>query len=109
MKLRPNPFKMIECGKKVYELRLYDEKRKAIKIEDEIEFVNTSPGESLVVCVKNIHIFQNFNQLYRELPLLKCGYTEQNVMEAKPEDMEAYYLKEEQKKYGVVAFEIERI
>ena len=27
MKLRPNPFRMILCGEKTYELRLYDEKR----------------------------------------------------------------------------------
>lgn len=109
MKLRPNPFKMIECGEKIYELRLYDEKRKCVEIGDEIEFVNTKTEEQLVVCVKDIHIFQNFMDLYHTLPLLQCGYTEGNVDTAKPEDMEAYYSKEQQEQYGVVAFEIERI
>lgn len=42
MKLRPNPFRMILCGEKTYELRLYDEKRQCIKIGDEIVFVNTN-------------------------------------------------------------------
>lgn len=109
MKLRPNPFHMIACGEKTYELRLYDEKRQCIKIGDEIEFVNTKTQEQLVVSVKNIHIFKDFMELYQSLPLLKCGYTEENVATANPADMEEYYSKEQQAQYGVVAFEIEKI
>ena len=109
MKLRPNPFRMILCGEKTYELRLYDEKRQCIKIGDKIVFVNTKTDEQLVVSVKSIHIFKNFTELYQALPLLKCGYTEENLTTANPADMEEYYSKEQQMQYGVVAFEIERI
>lgn len=108
MKLHSSLFNMIKCGKKTYELRLFDEKRQCIKIGDEIEFVNTKTQEQLVVHVKNIHIFGNFNELYQSLPLLKCGYTETNLATADPTDMEQYYSKEKQAQYGVVAFEIER-
>lgn len=109
MKLRPSPFRMIQCGEKTYELRLYDEKRQCIKLGDEIVFVNTKTDESLVVSVKSIHIFKNFNELYQALPLLKCGYTEENLATANPTDMENYYSKEQQMRYGGVAFEIEKI
>ena len=109
MKLRPNPFGMILCREKTYELRLYDEKRQCIKIGDKIVFVNTKTDEPLVVSVKSIHIFKNFTELYQALPLLKCGYTEENLTTANPADMEEYYSKEQQMQYGVVAFEIERI
>ncbi len=109
MKLHPNPFRMIACGDKMYELRLYDEKRQCIKIGDAIEFVNTDTQEQLVVRVKSIHIFKNFTELYQSMPLLKCGYTEEDVATANPADMEKYYSKEQQAQYGVVAFEIERI
>ena len=108
MKLRPNPFRMIACGDKTYELRLYDEKRQCIKIGDEIEFVNTKTQEQLVVRVKNIHIFKSFTELYQSLPLLKCGYTEEDVTTANPADMEEYYSKEKQAQYGVIAFELEK-
>lgn len=108
MKLHSSPFNMIACGEKTYELRLYDEKRQCIKIGDEIEFVNTKTQEQLVVCVKNIHMFNSFYELYQELPLRKCGYTEENLVTANPADMEKYYSKEQQAQYGVVAFEIER-
>jgi len=50
MKLRPNPFRMILCGEKTYELRLYDEKRQCIKIGDKIVFVNTKTDEPLSKC-----------------------------------------------------------
>lgn len=108
MRLHSSPFNMIKCGEKTYELRLYDEKRQCIKIGDKIEFLNTNNQEQLVVCVKNIHIFKNFIELYQALPLLKCGYTEENLATANPTDMEQYYSKEKQAQYGVAAFEIER-
>ena len=38
MKLKKEPFEMIKSGKKIYELRLYDEKRKKLKIGDTVEF-----------------------------------------------------------------------
>jgi ASC-1-like (ASCH) protein len=41
MNLTPSPFKMIREGRKTIELRLYDEKRKAISIGDTITFCNT--------------------------------------------------------------------
>ena len=44
MNLTPSPFKMIREGRKTIELRLYDEKRKAISIGDTITFCNTEDG-----------------------------------------------------------------
>ena len=38
MKLRSHPFYMIRSGQKTYELRLYDEKRQRLQVNDEIEF-----------------------------------------------------------------------
>lgn len=106
MKLHPAPFEMIKSGKKTIELRLYDEKRQRIKVDDEIIFTNTVNGETLNRTVKDIHIFESFYELYKSLPLLKCGYTEDDVEKAAPSDMEQYYSQEEQEKYGVVGIEL---
>ena len=38
MKLKESPFERIKNGTKTIEFRLYDEKRKQIKIGDKIEF-----------------------------------------------------------------------
>ena len=106
MKLNPAPFEMIKSGKKTIELRLYDEKRRKIKVCDEIIFTNTVNGETLSRAVKDIHIFRSFYELYKSLPLLKCGYTEDDIDSASPLDMEKYYSIDEQKNFGVVGIEL---
>ncbi len=106
MKLHASPFALIKSGKKTIELRLFDEKRQQIKIGDTIVFTNTATGETLTASVKNLHRFASFETLYQVLPLLQCGYTEEDVATAHPDDMLAYYSAEEQEKYGVVGIEL---
>ena len=106
MKLHSVPFQMIQSGRKTIELRLYDEKRKVIQVGDRILFSNTSSQETLLVKVIQLHRFATFEALYQALPLLQCGYAEDNVGKAMPSDMLQYYSKEQQAKYGVVGIEI---
>lgn len=106
MKLNPEPFAMIKSGMKTIELRLLDEKRAKIKPGDVIFFTNTYDGEKISTTVIKLHCFNNFEELYKTLPLLQCGYTFDNVDKAKSSDMEKYYSKEEQRKYGVVGIEL---
>jgi ASC-1-like (ASCH) protein len=97
---------MIKSGQKTIELRLYDEKRQLIKVGDEIIFTNIVTEEKLHVKVSNLHRFDSFEDLYKSLPLLKCGYTSENIGRATPSDMEQYYPAEEQKEFGVLGIEI---
>ena len=106
MKLAPGPFAMIKSGQKTIELRLFDEKRQKIKAGDSIVFTETETGEKLNVRVEKLYRFDSFDELYKALPLLRCGYTEETVADAKPSDMEEYYSAEEQRMYGVVGIEI---
>lgn len=107
MNLNPEPFEMINAGIKTIELRLNDEKRQKIKVGDKIEFTNTQNSDrKLTVNVIALHTFMSFAELYKNLPLLKCGYTDRNISTAKPEDMELYYSKEKQSEYGVLGIEI---
>lgn len=50
--------------------------------------------------------FTSFAELYKHLPLLKCGYNDDNINAASPDDMDIYYPKEKQNQYGVVGIEI---
>ena len=107
MKLQPQPFQMIRSGQKTIELRLYDEKRQKIKVNDEIEFSCLQGNERpFVVRVTALHIFTSFAELYATLPLLKCGYTKETISQARPEDMNQYYSIEDQNRYGVVGIEV---
>ena len=108
MKLRPLPFSQIADGSKTFELRLYDEKRQKIRIGDTIVFTSTAdPRQSVSVLVTSLHRFDSFAELYRTLPLLRCGYTAENIAQADPRDMEAYYPIEEQGRHGVLGIGIE--
>ena len=109
MKLRPEPFGKIKSGAKTIELRLYDEKRQKIRVGDAIIFTSTETGEQIRATVKKLHRFDSFEVLYKSLPLLKCGYTAEDVDRAQPSDMETYYSAEEQHKYGVVGIELDGV
>ena len=105
-KLQHSPFEKIRCGEKTIELRLFDEKRQQIKVGDEIVFTDTTTGETVTKSVARLHVFGSFEELYESLPLLKCGYTAEDIDSASPSDMEEYYSAEQQKKYGVVGIEL---
>ena len=107
MNLCPEPFEMIRSGEKTIELRLNDEKRKAISVGDTIVFTNTQDNSRQIsTTVTALHKFKNFAELYSNLPLLKCGYTEEDIDSAKPEDMNVYYSKELEEKYGALGIEL---
>ena len=107
MNLNPSPFNMIREGNKTIELRLYDEKRKMISVGDIITFTNISDSnDTLCVKVVDLFLFKSFDELYKNLPLLECGYTKDDMDTASPYDMEKYYSKEMQQQYGVVGIKI---
>lgn len=102
LKLQPSPSEKISSGAKTIELRLYDEKHQKIRTGDDIIFTNTASGEKLRAGVKKLHLFDSFEDLYKTLPLLKCGYTEEELDTAHSDDMNQYYSAQKQQKYGVV-------
>lgn len=107
MKLHHAPFEMIKSGEKTIELRLFDEKRRQLEVGEKIVFTDTSTGEKLTKTVLRLHTFDSFDELYKALPLLQCGYTKEDVDTAQARDMEVYYSADQQKKYGVVGIELE--
>ncbi len=110
MNLNVSPFEMIKSGEKTIELRLFDEKRQAIDVDDIIVFTLTNdPTQQIKVKVLTLHLFPNFEDLYSSLPLEKCGYEQQELLTASYKDMELYYSKEKQAKYGVVGIEVKLI
>ena len=110
LNLHESTFSMIASGKKTIELRLLDEKRKAIKVGDTLIFKNAKDENATLTCiVKELHIFRSFEELYKSLPLDKCGYLPEELPTASYKDMEEYYSAEKQANYGVVGIEIELI
>ncbi|MCM1115283.1 MAG: patatin-like phospholipase family protein [Clostridium sp.] len=108
--LNPKPFEKIFSGDKTIELRLFDEKRQKLQIGDKIVFQHIENENNIIpVKVTALHKFNSFEELYRALPLDKCGYSPDEMDTAKSTDMEKYYTKKQEKKYGVIGIEFERM
>lgn len=107
MNLNDTPFNRIKEETKTIELRLNDEKRQLLGIGDYIEFTNRQTLEKMLVEIINLYRYNNFEELYKHFNKIAMGYAEEDV--ADPKDMEEYYSKEEQEKYGVVGIEMKKV
>ena len=107
MRLNDVPFRMIKSGKKDIEMRLFDEKRRAISAGDTIKFSNVNTSEVLFSRVKQVYIFENFEALYSKFDKTRIGYMPDETPD--PEDMKEYYTEEDIDIHGVCGIEIELI
>ena len=104
MKLQESPFERIKNGTKTVEFRLYDEKRRKIKIGDQIEF-SKSPDlqETILVDVLDLYREDTFENLFKKL------FDDDEEIKRKTSAMYQYYSHDEEKQYGVVGIKISLI
>jgi len=108
MKLNPLAFDQISNGAKTYEIRLYDKKRRKMKVGDKIVFSKLPTLESKIeVSVLNLVAANSFVELFGMFNPVFAGWKEEDSPDKCAEDMSKYYSVEDQKKYRVVAIEIE--
>lgn len=107
MKLQDKPYMCIKNETKTVELRLNDEKRQLLKTNDMIEFTNLLTNDKMLVRIEELSYYSTFDELYKDFDKVSMGY--ENEDEANPSDMEKYYSKEEQNRYGVVAIKIKKL
>lgn len=105
--LNPSPFNFMKNGLKDIEIRLYDAKRKLLKPNDIIVFTNNKTFESIIAKVLYLHVFDNFEELYKNFEKTRLGYLEDDV--ADYNDMLAYYSLEKQKRYQALGIELDVI
>ena len=104
MKLQENPFERIKNGTKTVEFRLFDEKRKQIKIGDQIEFSKLPDlEEKILVEVLDLYREESFEKLFKKL------FTDEEEIVEKVKGMNRFYSKEDQDKYGVLGIKIKVI
>ncbi len=108
MKLKAKPFYAIKAGYKTIELRLYDEKRQALRVGDRIAFSLIDDTEQKIIkTISALRLFDSFNDLFSALPLLKCGFTPFDIPDQIDGYMNEYYSKDQQSKHKVVGIELE--
>lgn len=109
MKLLPQYFNYIKNGTKRLELRLNDEKRKDLEINDLIIFEKLSDDiEYLNTKVKKIYKYNNFKDLVNDFDIeliADKSITKDEILHA----LNKIYSTEQQDEYGILAIEIELI
>ena len=104
MNLNNEPFELIKSGSKTIELRLNDEKRRLLNEGDEILFTNRDTSEKLLTDIIKLHKYDSFESLYKDFDKISLGYKEDEISNL--DDMNEYYSKEDEKKYGVIGIEL---
>ena len=103
MKLNESPFERIKNGTKTIEFRLYDEKRRKVKIGDKIEFSKLPDlQEKILVEVLDIYRDETFENLFKKI----YKDTDKEEIKRKTKSMYEIYSKEKEKEYGVVGIKI---
>lgn len=104
MKLNESPFERIKNGTKTIEFRIYDEKRRQIKIGDKIEFSKLPElQEIILVDVLDLYKEETFENLFKKL------YSDEEEIKRKNNSMYQYYSPEKEKEYGVIGIKISLI
>lgn len=107
MKLQPKYYDFIKNGTKRIELRLYDEKRSKIDLDDVIEF-SKSDNDKFEAKVIGLLRYRKFEDLFNDFEisiLADQTMSKQDLLGA----LEGFYTPEDQDKYGVVGIRIELI
>ncbi len=107
MRLHDSPFQLIKNGTKTIEMRLNDEKRQELKVDDTINFINRISEEEMEVLITNLYHFKDFKEMYDAFDKVSVGYDINDM--AKPSDMGQYYDKDDIAKYGTLAIEMKLI
>ncbi len=107
MNLWNEPFNNIKNRTKTIEMRLNDEKRQLLKLNDIIIFTNKETNEQVKCQVTNLYYYKSFEELYIHHDKILIGYKEDEI--ASPNDMNVFYSKDDIDKYGVLAIEVKVI
>lgn len=109
MKLQPKYYNFILHGTKRIELRLNDDKRQKIKLGDKIKFIKEpNLNEYFETKVIGLLKYNSFLELFNDIDiniLADKNITKQELIK----DLEKFYTKENQQKYGVIGIRIELI
>ncbi len=107
MQLNDAPFRKMQCGEKDIELRLYDEKRSKLNINDLIVFTDTSdPTQRVAVIITALHRYASFESLFSDLSPNRCGFNFGTGIAEASNQMQQYYSTERIAAFGVLGIEV---
>ena len=110
MKLLAEVFEDLKLNNKKREYRLYDEKRRLMKLGDEIEFSKLpNLDETILTKIVGLSIYADFYNMYEDYFESDFKDSYNSVQDVVDDTYNGYYTKEEEAKYGVIAIKIKKI
>ena len=106
MNVKTKYYNLLKSGKKIIELRLFDEKRQKIKVGDEIIFSDSSnSNDNFKATVLKLHRAESFDALCQIIKPEQAGFSSKEELISV---LEEFYTPSAQKKFGVVGIEIKK-
>lgn len=100
LQLASRPFESIRNGNKVIESRLYDEKRRLIKVGDALVFHNrANQHETIQATVIELIRHDTFRELFMSNDPMLFGGVSEDVLETQ---IKVFYTDEDERRYGVL-------
>ena len=110
MRLNDAPFNKIDLEEKDIELRLYDEKRRRLNVNDIIIFTHSDDAaRQIAVRIISLHRYASFEQLFHDYTPDRCGFEDGTSAEDAAQQMGAYYSPELIDALGVIGIGVEKI
>ena len=106
IKVQPIYYEKIKNREKIYEGRLWDEKRRLFKVGDKLKiYKEPDLKEFVILTITDLERFSSFREMATKLPLKDIGFEGCSVGEV-VSLYGKFYSKEDEKKYGVVAIKL---
>ena len=106
MLIKPEYFELVKSGVKKYEVRTNDERRKAMKIGDQILLIKEPEKvETLLLDIVDKKEYPNFTTLYDSLPKRDVGFEGRETKDI-VQELRRFYTEEQENQIGVVAIEV---
>ncbi len=104
MSVHEKYYTLLKHGHKTIELRLFDNKRKSIKIGDIIKFCNISDNtDNFQAIVVHLYKAENFEKLCDIIDSAKAGFDNKDIL---IQVMQEFYPLDKQNEVGVIGIEV---
>ena len=107
MKLQKDFFEKIESGEQTIEIRLFDEKRKALRVGDIIEFSKLpSLHKKIQVKILELLHYESFENLIKDFGMKFFGYNQEFLIDSFLKNLYNIYTKDDEKQFGVLGIKL---
>lgn len=108
MKLDREPYEKMKSGSKTVELRIFDDKRRCLEIDDIVIFTERKGNDRKIATrITALYRYRTFEKLFSEIAPAKCGFAKHDSIEDAVKHMRGYYPLEKELETGILGIRVE--